>query len=354
MRNKTTFSSKNEGPGVLPTISKYNFARQTNKNKQIRHKSTSKNTMPNSILGSDKIKEVSLFEFKDKKYVIRLIKHLYPIFKHYIKKDKIFDSKTSPGYFLQYIIQEFIDNNNYEYWNIIIEDVDVYVMVGDTNDASTTGHCTELNWIEKQKKDFKNLIYDFIGYLYNKYDIPVLDDIEVYTDMAEEFIWGEDDEDVEIKDQLQIIKFYQDKIPKIKSRITKSKVSYEQLIYRINNIKCKNFKDKQIRNWMLKGLEVVKTNFMDYIPYNLFDEDDEEYNGFFGPSLYCNMMWTIDEMDPVFAAYDGQMQSFYNEYNIVPFTKQVRLTENNPKPDLTDDYPNEFCNWLDSTYLLYS
>jgi len=46
---------------------------------------------------------------------------------------------------------------------------------------------------------------------------------------------------------------------------------------------------------------------------------------------------------------------YYQEYEIIPFFREQELTPKNPFfLNKNDKFPYEFCNWLDSTHLIYS
>ena len=331
--------------------SKDNFARYRNNRTKIKHNSGRKTENTSRTFKANKLKSKSLLYFDDIN-ANKLLHFLYPIAKHYIKEDLPNMNKYE---FIHFILEKI--NDNYDVWNIKEIEDDFHLFVGFDNDCSSTGHCTELSWVINQKKQWQNIIWDFLSYLESKFNIPILHNQEYYVEIAENRVIEEEDcmDTDEYENYNKILKFYKTKVKSISDKINYKKApDLDNLKKRIANVKINNYKDQNILNWINEGFRVVTKNIYNYIPEHSLQLSEDD-NWAFGPHLYCNFVWSIDEMDPVWDAYDGEIQMYYQEYEIIPFFLEQELTPKNPFfLNKNDKFPYEFCNWLDSTHLIYS
>ena len=198
-----------------------------------------------------------------------------------------------------------------------------------------------------------------LSYFVQKYNIPVLFNQEYYTEIAQDrfFCDREDFGDKEAQNEIdKLIKFYENEVGHISNKMNfkREESTYENLIKRYKKLKPTNFKYQKIKAWIQQGLEIVTQNFNFYHPYPLFQDDEDNYC--FGPELYCNFVWKVDELDPVWNAYDSEIQMYYNEYEIIPFVLVSELTHKKPFLKLKKEaelFPKKYCDWLDSTWLIY-
>ena len=289
--------------------SKNNFAR---KRGQISHNTRTKIKNTSTILKTPKLKRKSALETSEVN-IDELLHFLYPIVKNYLgDQDLPYMNKYS---FVHFLLEKI--NKNYELWNIIKDENGYHLYVGSDNECSATGHCAELHWIYNLKSEWKNLIIDMLSYFVQKYNIPVLFNQEYYTEIAQDrfFCDREDFGDKEAQNEIdKLIKFYENEVGHISNQMNfkREESTYENLIKRCKKLKPTNFKYQKIKAWIQQGLEIVTQNFNFYHPYPLFQDDEDNYC--FGPELYCNFVWKVDELDPVWDAYDSEIQMYYNEY----------------------------------------
>ena len=282
----------------------------------------------------------------------KLLNFLYPIGKHYIKDDvpnmNIYD-------FNHYLLKEI--TKDLEIWKISEnDDGDFELWIAQDNTTNYNGFCSELYWIMGLKKDWQNFIWEYFSYLVQHFHIPFLHGMDYIVDICEDYIndWVEDLDKDEIKKAFETIKFYKKTVMPLEQKINfqKSNHTEESLKKMLSKIKINNYKDQKILAWIEEGFEIITEDFNNYIPHKTIINEDDDF--LFGPEYYANLLWNVDETDPVFNRYEEQADSYYQNYDILPFYKECQITAENPfNNNEKDEFPENYKNWLASMYLIY-
>ena len=227
------------------------------------------------------------------------------------------------------------------------------LIICEMNDASATGHCAELNWITEIKVELRDLVIDTLNYFWKEYDIPILHNLEYYIEIAKEELWEnvQEFDEKERKLHTESLKFYEKDVMSYYNRIcdNNTNVNFADLLSKVKGYKCKNFKEQKVIEWLKNGLFKVNENFNQYIAFDIIEDNDE---AMFGPQLYCNFVWSIEEDDLVWHANDQEVQMYYQNYEIVPFCTTSYIDKENIILRQKSSFPTDYIDWLDESWLI--
>lgn len=298
------------------------------------------------------------FEYVDS--IIDLIRDIYPHIKDDISiflPTKIFNEKTDPHDFFDWIISRYLEVNKFTDWAIEYSGDKYYLVCYEDMDISVDGHSVSASFLEElryKNRKLHNLFIGFLSLLHHKFNVPMWFDDYSDTNSGLDFLKDEIDNDIddeEFKEIKALIKKYEKGvINTIAQEIKSLYISVENFKFALNNYNPTKDTNKKQLNFLKKWVSLFDYNcsFLDFIYVSKKESEDGIPPT---PENYAGINWELNTSKDRLADFiEWNYQSMCeNSFDIIPFRKVIVNNEDSSH----SDFPKKYVEMLDELCFLF-